>query len=172
MNELQNKLVEEFEDADYSHIYMEGHRHDKLVAQIYWTRKARGWTQDDLATKAGMNQTQISKIESGEFSSLTMKTLGRLARALDVNLRLEFEPFSHAIYDVCHLRRDVMGIPDRTSSLLEIKSSSTAVGRLYGTPPLFIPAQINTATTGTQLSYGTSVTPEAPGQALTVAAMT
>lgn len=144
MNELQNKLVEEFEDADYSHIYMEGHRHDKLVAQIYWTRKARGWTQDDLATKAGMNQTQISKIESGEFSSLTMKTLGRLARALDVNLRLEFEPFSHAIYDVCHLRRDALGIPDRAESLLKFKPSTVSIGRVNGSEPIFM----NATTTG------------------------
>ena len=172
MNELQNKLVEEFEDTDYAHGYMEGHLHDKLTAQIYWTRKERGWTQAELARRAEMKQEQISKIESGEFTSMTMKTLRKIARALDVNLRLEFEPFSHAIHDVCQLRLDTMKVPDRAASLLEMSSSSTTIGRLYGAAPFFIPAQINTATTGSQLSYGTSVAPETRGQALTVAATT
>lgn len=167
MNELQNKLVEEFEDAAYAHGYMEGHRHDKLVAQIYWTRKARDWTQDDLAAKAGMKQTQISKIESGEFDSLTMKTLGRLARALDVNLRLEFEPFSHAIYDVCHLNREAMEIPKRAVSLLKLKSSTKSLNRVHGGEPIFI----NATTTGAPSMTATSVMTETAVPAVAFTAM-
>ena len=159
--------MEEFEDAAYAHGYMEGHRHDKLVAQIYWTRKARDWTQDDLAAKAGMKQTQISKIESGEFDSLTMKTLGRLARALDVNLRLEFEPFSHAIYDVCHLNREAMEIPKRAVSLLKLKSSTKSLNRIHGGEPIFI----NATTTGAPSMTATSVMTETAVPAVAFTAM-
>ena len=161
MNELQNNLIEEFEDADYAHSYMEGHLHDKLVAQIYWTRKNRGLTQADLARKAGMAQEQISKIESGEFDSLTMKTLRKLARALDINLRIEFEQFSHAVYDVCHQTIDAMQIPDRLKSLSELKLCATSLASIYGSEPIHIPGGRAT-TTGAPAASGASVVTRAP----------
>lgn len=169
MNELQNKLVEEFEDADYAYGYMEGHLHDKLVAQIYWTRKERGFTQCELAQKAGMAQEQISKIESGEFDSLTMKTLRKLSRALDVNLRLEFEPFSHGVYDVCHQKADAMKIPDRMTSLRDLNSCTTTVARLYGSSPMHIVVG-RALTTGAPKLMGASVRTKAPGLATPVEA--
>lgn len=161
MNELQNKLVEEFEDAEYAHGYMEGHLHDKLVAQIYWTRKSRGLTQAELAQKAGMAQEQISKIESGEFDSLTMKTLRKLARALDVNLRIEFEQFSNAVYDVCHQTIEAMQIQDRLKSLNELKLSTTSIACLYGSHPLHIPGG-KTTTTGAPALHSAPVMTRAP----------
>lgn len=168
MSELQYKLVEEFEDGAYAHGYMEGHLHDKLIAQVYWTRKARGWTQAELAHKAGMAQERISKIESGEFDSLTMTTLRKLAHALDVNLRLEFEPFSHAVYDVCHQSVAALTIPTRAASLQQLKSSSATVGRVFGGAPIHIMAG-KTTTTGTPFSTGASVTTQAPAPALLLA---
>ena len=168
MNELQNKLVEEFEDGAYAHGYMEGHLHDKLIAQIYWTRKERGWTQAELAHKAGMAQERISKIESGEFDSLTMTTLRKLAHALDVNLRLEFEPFSHAVYDVCHQSAAALKIPARVASLQELKSCTTTLARVFGGAPIHIMAG-KTTTTGAPFSPGSYVTTQAPAPALSLA---
>ena len=45
-------------------------------------RKAKGWTQTQLAAAAGLTQGTISGIEGGENCSLP--TLARLARALGV----------------------------------------------------------------------------------------
>jgi transcriptional regulator with XRE-family HTH domain len=140
MSELQNKLLEEFRDAEYAHAYMESYAHDKLVGQIHWTRKARNWTQAQLAEHAGMAQARISKIESGEFDSLTVSTIRRLARALDVTVRLELEPFSHGIYDVCHQSRATLELPNREESLSEMRACTAMVAGLYGIAPIFVNA--------------------------------
>jgi transcriptional regulator with XRE-family HTH domain len=44
-------------------------------------RRKRGWTQKRLAQKTGINQSEISTLESG-FSNPTYKTLQAIAAAL------------------------------------------------------------------------------------------
>lgn len=159
MNELHKKLTDEFADADYAHGYMEGHIHDKLLGQIYWTRKARKWTQDQLAEKAGMTQERISKIESGDFNSITLSTLQKLARALDVNLRVGFEPFSHGVLDVGNLTKENLALPSRVDSLEQLRRSSMTIMEMYGASPLFITAvSENVETTGQDPSTSSAVT--------------
>lgn len=51
-------------------------------------REARGWTQTELANRAGMKQHAISRFEAGD-SVPTLQTLDRIAVALDVHLRIE-----------------------------------------------------------------------------------
>jgi DNA-binding XRE family transcriptional regulator len=70
--------VRELEDHD-----------DRLAtaAQVLWARLAARLTQRDLATGAGVRQYQLSRIENG-CADPTLATLGRLARALDTELRI------------------------------------------------------------------------------------
>lgn len=49
-------------------------------------RTQSGLTQDELAAKSGLSQTQISKLESGEIRNPGMRTLRKLADALGVSL--------------------------------------------------------------------------------------
>ena len=51
-------------------------------------RVARGWTQSELATSAGMTQPAIARVEAGT-SVPTLRVLHRLAHALSVNLVVE-----------------------------------------------------------------------------------
>lgn len=46
-------------------------------------RSARGWSQEQLAEKSELSQQFISRIEAG-IQNPTLKSLGRLADALDV----------------------------------------------------------------------------------------
>lgn len=48
-------------------------------------RKARGWTQVDLAHRAGVNQGTISRIEAGVTRGIDLDTLEKLARAFGVS---------------------------------------------------------------------------------------
>lgn len=166
MNALQTKLVVEFRDGEYAHEYMDGHTNTKLAAQIHWTRKLRGWTQNELARRAGMAQERISKIESGEFTSLTMKTMRKLSRALDVNLRIEFEPFSHSIVDVCSQTRERLELPTRITSLTEFKRSSAVIQGMYGASPTLISGAIGTAQTTSEVIGARSAITAAPATAL------
>lgn len=129
MKELVNQLVGEFHDAEYAHAYMESRAVTKIAAQIHALRKDRGWTQKQLAEKAGVAQERVSKIESGDFSSLTMKTLQKFARAFDVNLSVAFAPFSAGIVDIVNLSVDKLLVPCRAKDLAEFsKMKVVSVG--------------------------------------------
>jgi transcriptional regulator with XRE-family HTH domain len=54
-------------------------------ACVAQARKARGWSQRELAARAGCSNQQISKVEAGAINT-PIETLGRLAQALDVPL--------------------------------------------------------------------------------------
>ena len=48
-------------------------------------RDARGWTQDELAEKAGVTRATVSRIEGGKVASLDLEVFEKLADALDVH---------------------------------------------------------------------------------------
>lgn len=117
MKEFFNRLKEDFSDKEYAHSYMESHAVSRLAAQIHALRKQHGWLQDDLAVQTGIAQERISKIESANFDSLTMKTLQKFSKAFDVNLHIAFEPFSQGILDVANLSREQLEVKPRIEDL-------------------------------------------------------
>ena len=60
--------------------------YDLLVA-FKKARESKGISQEELAQKAQVNRTTLSKIESG-LRNATIDTMMKLARALDMNLEL------------------------------------------------------------------------------------
>ncbi len=61
-----------------------GSRHLRHVgAQIQAARREKGWTQAELARRAGLGQKEISRIENGK-SNITLLTLIKMARMLGV----------------------------------------------------------------------------------------
>jgi transcriptional regulator with XRE-family HTH domain len=63
------------------------------AAQIRATREKRGWSQHELAEKAGMAQARISLLENPNYESPSLSTLKRVANALDVALVVRFTSF-------------------------------------------------------------------------------
>lgn len=118
MKEFFNRLKKDFNDKEYAHSYMESHAVSCLAAQVFALRKQRRLSQEELAALTGIAQETISKIESGNFSSLTMKTLQKLSRAFDVNLRIAFEPFSSGILDVANLTKEQLEVESRKADLV------------------------------------------------------
>jgi len=117
MKTFFNRLKSNFSDKDYAHNYMESHSVSRLAAQIYALRNQRGWSQEQLSALSGIAQERISKIESADFDSLTMKTLQKFSRAFDVNLHIAFDSFSHGILDVANLNREKLEIKSREQDL-------------------------------------------------------
>jgi DNA-binding XRE family transcriptional regulator len=58
-----------------------------LLVKFRRAREEKGISQEELAIKANINRTTLSKIESG-LRNATLDTLMRLAKALDMNLEL------------------------------------------------------------------------------------
>jgi transcriptional regulator with XRE-family HTH domain len=117
MKKFFNRLKNDFANKKYAHGYMESHAVSRLAAQIYALRIQRGWSQDQLAEYSGVAQERISKIESADFDSLTMKTLQKFSRAFDVNLHIAFDSFSHGILDVANLSREQLEVISREEDL-------------------------------------------------------
>lgn len=57
----------------------------EIGARLRGFRKARGWTQGDLAKRCGLAVSTISKVETGQLSP-SFETLLRIAEGLSVNL--------------------------------------------------------------------------------------
>ena len=60
-----------------------------LIRSLVHLRRVKGITQQELARRAGMQQSTISRIESAEYD-LRLSTLIRLAIALETNLAISF----------------------------------------------------------------------------------
>jgi transcriptional regulator with XRE-family HTH domain len=65
-----------------------------IAAQINTMREDRGWTQTELAERAGMAQARISLLEDPDYERASLTTLKRIASAFDVGLAVRFVPFS------------------------------------------------------------------------------
>lgn len=59
---------------------------DVLGESVRGARKARGWSQTELAHRAGVSRPTIARIEAGQGFSAT--TLQKVARALDLQITL------------------------------------------------------------------------------------
>lgn len=92
-NELLENFINEFQDKETRHIYLEDFQNSYIATQIKVLREQRGWTQAELAEKAGMKQERISVLEDVNYSSWTLSALRRLARAFDLRIKLAFEDF-------------------------------------------------------------------------------
>lgn len=133
---MNRKLREEFKNKEYAHGYMETFCVDRIASQIHTLRKQRDLSQEELSRLSGIAQERISKLESGDFDSITMKTLNKLSRAFDVNLSIKFEPFAQAITDVIGLNEQILQVTSRHDNLIimpylvQLKTSSSG----YATP--------------------------------------
>lgn len=58
----------------------------RLANQILTARKRNGLTQVELASRSGIAQSEISRIERGAGNP-TVETLSRVGRSLDLNLQ-------------------------------------------------------------------------------------
>ncbi len=54
-----------------------------IVLRIKQLRKVNGWSQAELARRSGVHQSVISRLESGQSQSVSLKNLEKLAGALE-----------------------------------------------------------------------------------------
>ena len=59
-----------------------------LIEKLVQERKAKNITQKELAERTGIDQANISKIETG-LRSPTLNVLEKLANGLNMNVKLE-----------------------------------------------------------------------------------
>jgi transcriptional regulator with XRE-family HTH domain len=93
MSDLFQRLRGDFQDEDYRHVYTNAFVDSKIATQIKVLREQREWTQDKLAVETGMRQARVSVLEDVNYSSWSLNTLRRFAKAYDVYVDVEFKEF-------------------------------------------------------------------------------
>lgn len=100
MNELRSSLREEFHDKEYRHAYANEALNAYIATQIKVLREQNVLTQKQLADAAGMAQPRVALLEDVNYSSWSINTLRKLAKAFDLRLSVRFETFSSLIPEI------------------------------------------------------------------------
>lgn len=111
MEETREALQEELREPEARHDYAELFSDSSIALQIKALRQQRGWTQEELAERAGLKQSQISAMEQVDYSSWTVRTLRKLAQALDLALTVRFESFGWLLDDALSSSREALERP-------------------------------------------------------------
>ena len=91
MSDFRNYLDEQLKDEEFKKEWEDSELEYNLVRGLVAARKECHMTQKELAEKTGINQADISKIETGNANP-ALSTLKRLAEGMDMVLHLEIIP--------------------------------------------------------------------------------
>ena len=70
-----------------------------LVREYIYLRKLKGLTQAEVAERAGISRTNVSRFESGEYNP-TLEMMVKLATAMDLDISVTLKPReNNAEYD-------------------------------------------------------------------------
>lgn len=123
-----SKLWRKLETKEYRDGYTQAQLSIEVPFQIRALRKARGWTQAQLAERCGIPQARISHIEQPGRDPLSLRTLYRLSAAFDVGLLVEFVPFSELIRREAAFDPKTFSVPsfkdDRMQTVFSTASTS------------------------------------------------
>lgn len=84
-------LKDQLKNPEFRKGYEEEKRKLDLGYQIFLTRTKLGMTQAELAHKIGTHQSNISRLEFGNYN-FTVEMLAKIARALGSELKIELRP--------------------------------------------------------------------------------
>jgi transcriptional regulator with XRE-family HTH domain len=85
------------EDKEFRKGFFRTQTEDRIAISIRVLRNMRKKRQVDLAKESGMLQSAISRIEQADYGNWSLKTLFRVADALDARLRIDFDPIETVI---------------------------------------------------------------------------
>jgi transcriptional regulator with XRE-family HTH domain len=105
MRDIENSLRSDLRDREYSESYAESFLNAFIATQIKVIREQRAMTQADLGEKIGTTQAGISRLENVDYSSWSVRTLTKIARAFSVRLKVSFEPFGTLPDEVIRFNR-------------------------------------------------------------------
>jgi transcriptional regulator with XRE-family HTH domain len=107
----KESLREALSDKEYRDAFVAAQATVGIPFQIRALREKGSWTQQELATKAGMKQSWVSKIESPGYSGFSLKTLLKLASVFDVGLVVRFVPVGELVEWELNLSNDSLSVP-------------------------------------------------------------
>jgi transcriptional regulator with XRE-family HTH domain len=92
-----SSLIAELKSKEYRDAYVASQIAIGLPFQARQLRIQKGWTQEELAERAGMSQPRIAEIEKPSKRRFNLETLLRIASAHDVGLEVRFVPLGQIV---------------------------------------------------------------------------
>lgn len=91
MSDFRKYLDKQMENPEFQKEWEQSEPEYNLINAMIEARKSKHITQKQLAERTGIDQSDISKIETGNANP-ALSTLKRLADGMDMVLKLEFVP--------------------------------------------------------------------------------
>jgi transcriptional regulator with XRE-family HTH domain len=148
---IPDDLKDDLADKEFAHAYVDEFLNMSIATQLKVLREQRKLTQQELAELAGMKQERISVLENVDYSSWSINTLKKIAKALDVTLKVTFETFGSRLVDISGFTRKSM---EKMSREVELAAEKN-VGRPQNTlmPVLYIPQRTSQTIEDTGPNY-------------------
>ena len=109
--DYKKELYLQLQNKKYRQAFVESHINNGIPFQIRTMRNNRNLKQEDLGRLAGMKQETICRLENPNYCRFTLKTLKKIADAIDVALIVRFVPFSELVRWDLNLSADSLGVP-------------------------------------------------------------
>ena len=90
------QIKREFEKTSHKKDFEEEKSRLSIGHQIFLAREQAGMTQGELAKRIGTRQSNISRLEQGNYN-FTVEMLEKIAQAFHFRLKMEFIPLKKAV---------------------------------------------------------------------------
>ena len=97
MRKYDDFLTEQLQDEEFRREYEAIQPEMDVIKALIDARTSRNLTQEELAERTGIHQSDICKLERG-VRNPSIKLLQRLAEGLDMVLKIEFVPKNKGVY--------------------------------------------------------------------------
>jgi ribosome-binding protein aMBF1 (putative translation factor) len=94
---LNNYINEQMKNPEFKKEWAKLDPEFALIESIIKARETAGLTQAELAERIGTKQPALSRLERGGFRTATVETLNKIARALDAELIIRFQPMEKKV---------------------------------------------------------------------------
>jgi transcriptional regulator with XRE-family HTH domain len=84
-------------DSEFRKVFFRTQATDEIAMSIRNLRMKRNKRQKELAKEAGMQQSEISRIEQANYGRWTLRTLFKMADVLGARLRITLDPIEEVI---------------------------------------------------------------------------
>ena len=88
---VKKKEDSQFYKSEINIEYIQNNVRKSLVREYTYLRKLKGLTQAEVAERAGISRTNLSRFESGEYNP-TLEMLVKLATAMDLDILVTLKP--------------------------------------------------------------------------------
>jgi DNA-binding Xre family transcriptional regulator len=85
-------LKKELRDTEFRQEYEALAEEFAVAKEVIRLRKARGWTQKELAERAHTSQPAVARLESGNYRNISLSFLRKLGAALGAVPVVHMEP--------------------------------------------------------------------------------